>query len=172
MVAALNQEKALLGAFSVIVKSSPKVRCELYWGDEMRSYLLLAATDCGQLGAADRMLTRSWDGDRGNLEQIQYQVYLGSIETPIELSLSDCAWKFMVDVTVMRLFCLYDLCDEYEPSPATRTVVTRLKRIHHPGYCWVIVTKYHIFAQIPQIGYPALTQPNTATFLSTSRTSR
>ena len=41
----------------------------------------------------------------------------------------------MVDVTVMRLFCLYDLYDEYEPSPATRTVVTRLKRIHHPGYC-------------------------------------
>ena len=175
MVAALNQEKALVGAFSVIVKSSPKVRCELYWGDEMRSYLLLAATDCGQLGAADRMLTRSWDGDRGNLDQIQYQVYLGGIETPIELSLSNCAWKCLVDVTVystvMRFFSLYDdLYDEYEPSPATSTVVTRLKRIHHPGYCWVIVTKYHIFAQIPQIGYPALTQPNTATFLSTSST--
>ena len=132
----------------------------------------LSGADCGQLGAADRMLTRSWDGDRGNLEQIQYQVYLGGLETPIELSLSNCAWKCMVDVTVMRLFCLYDLCDEYGPSPATRTVVTILKRIHHPGYCWVIVTKYHIPAQIPQIGYLALTQPNTATFPSTSCTSR
>ena len=31
VVAAFNQEKALVGAFSVIVKTSPKVRCELYW---------------------------------------------------------------------------------------------------------------------------------------------
>ena len=81
-------------------------------------------------------------------------------------------WLMLLQFAVMRLFCLYDLYDEYEPSPATSTVVTRLKRIHHPGYCWVIVTKYHIFAQIPQIGYLALTQPNTATFPSTSCTSR
>ena len=47
------------------------------------------------------MLTRSWDGDRGNLEQIQYQVYLGGIETPIELSLSNCAGKCMVDVVTV-----------------------------------------------------------------------
>ena len=29
-VGAFNQVKALVGAFSVIVKTSPKVRCELY----------------------------------------------------------------------------------------------------------------------------------------------
>ena len=66
----------------------------------MRSYLsgAAAATDCGQLGAADRMLTRSWDGDRGNLDSIvsrifrgQHEFYLFEYLWCIELSLSNCA---------------------------------------------------------------------------------
>ena len=31
LVGTFNEEKALVGAFSVIVKTWPRVRCELYW---------------------------------------------------------------------------------------------------------------------------------------------
>ena len=98
----------VVGAFSVIVKSLLKVRCELYWGDEMRSYLvLLAATDCGQ----NVNTVMEWGPGQLNLEQIQYQVYLEASTWFLSFWISVVHWIVKLQIVYENVWLMLQWCD-------------------------------------------------------------